>query len=248
MSLACRRAQLLEGWDHLLPSLPINFPLGVGNEEQFYLVFGVLLLVSRRYVFVLAAALSAVVFAIAPLSPEGFFFDGRWLLFAAGIGVYYSAIYASRAETAVIVLAIVAALSWSHLRPPHHEAFHTNYLAGYGFALLLMALRPLDERISDWRLLAPLTLCGAMCYSIYLVHWPLVKLVGMGCRKLGLESDAETVLVVMPACIAASVAVGWGFHLLVERRFLNTPATAKPPVAASIEIVDNPNQLSLSSS
>jgi peptidoglycan/LPS O-acetylase OafA/YrhL len=63
-----------------------------------------------------------------------------------------------------------------------------------------------------------------MCYSLYLIHWPVVKAT---CHifnyDLGIQNTWGVLLVTIPACVLFSAAAGWGFHLLVERRFLNTP-------------------------
>ena len=65
-----------------------------------------------------------------------------------------------------------------------------------------------------------------MCYSIYLMHWVLVRPISHGLGLLGLSTVAETLLVVLPLSLATCVGVGALFHVLVERRFLNTPLPA----------------------
>jgi peptidoglycan/LPS O-acetylase OafA/YrhL len=62
-----------------------------------------------------------------------------------------------------------------------------------------------------------------MCYSLYLTHWPVVKLVSHLLYLAGVRGLWPTLALTTPVCIAVSVAVAWAFHLLVERRFLNTP-------------------------
>ena len=76
-------------------------------EEQFYIVIAVMMLFGRRWLFPLVAIMTALVYLnlidhTSLLGPEwghvtnqyrvwvnGFFFDGLWLAFAAGVGVYY---------------------------------------------------------------------------------------------------------------------------------------------------------------
>lgn len=74
--------------------------LSLCYEEQFYLVCGLLLFVSRWCFFrnallvSLATVVVATVAAVAGLHLQGFFFDGRWLMLAFGILVYWLLIYA----------------------------------------------------------------------------------------------------------------------------------------------------------
>ena len=48
------------------------------------------------------------------------------------------------------------------------------------------------------------------------------------CYRAGLTSTVATVLVTIPVCTLASVALGHVFHRVVERRFLNSPAPTRP--------------------
>ena len=73
------------------------------------------------------------------------------------------------------------------------------------------------------RLLAPIRFCGTICYSLYLVHWPICKATSHLLSDAGFNSPSSAALIVLPCCMGASVAAGYGFHVLVERRFLNTP-------------------------
>ena len=66
-----------------------------------------------------------------------------------------------------------------------------------------------------------------MCYSLYLIHWPVTKAVSHTLFLVGVDSSVETALVTIPLCIAVSVLAAWPFHVLVERRFLNTPSLPK---------------------
>jgi peptidoglycan/LPS O-acetylase OafA/YrhL len=200
----------------------------LGYEEQFYGLTGLLLLLAPRHFFAGAAVITAAVVAASPWrdSTRGFFFDGHWLQFAAGIGVYYVAAYANRWQTVAIVLALLAGLAWSARTPSlllsevaQPEQF---YFVAYGLALLLMAGHRLDAQIADAPVLWPLNVCGVMCYSLYLVHGPICVALSTVLFDAGLRSPTATVLVTVPLCIAASVLAGWLFHIAVERRFLNS--------------------------
>ena len=93
---------LTEMWrDHVLradqPSFVYLAPAWtLCYEEQFYFVMGFLLFVMPRRIFAGAmgvTALVAIVFGAFVLLPgvnfKGFFFDGMWLMFGAGVMVYY---------------------------------------------------------------------------------------------------------------------------------------------------------------
>ncbi len=92
---------LSETWRPNLAGAPANPVLAqmwtLCYEEQFYAVVGVLLLLCPRRLFLGAGLVTAAVIPLALLGPGllglptgGFFFDGRWCLFAAGIGLYWA--------------------------------------------------------------------------------------------------------------------------------------------------------------
>lgn len=220
---------LTEGWLHNLTGGRENFFLGqawtLGYEEQFYAVMGLLLAISRRYVFAWAAMVTAAVAALAPEYFNGFFFDGRWLQFAAGVGVYWALVHGNRMAAGAVALAIAIGfgLTARHLNfssDPHD----LEYPVAFGFALLLFTLRPWDSRLVSSPAIRPLNYCGEMCYSLYLMHWPLVKAISSVCWRSGFKSNTETLLVTVPICLIASLIAGRVFYHFVERRFLNQRA------------------------
>jgi len=242
---------LTETWRyHLAGPPPMFFMFHAWTlcyEEQFYAVVGVLLLVAPRRFFagilaVTAAVLAATVAArkVAALAwirgaSEGFFFNGNWLYFAAGVGVYYAVNYASPAwrRAYAVLLAVAFAAPFRH--PAAALALDVSVegsmAAAFGFALALLLLHPLDRRLSGSPFAAPVSWCGLMCYSLYLVHWPVCKGLSHALYAAGVDTPRLTVLVTMPACLAASIAAAWPFHVLVERRFLNPPSAAVSPSA-----------------
>jgi peptidoglycan/LPS O-acetylase OafA/YrhL len=199
-------------------------------EEQFYAVVGLILLVWPRRFFPLAALVSLVVLALemAPVRlvpavkvvrdhSEGFFFDGYWLYFAAGIVVYYAVNYAGRRGRWVAVAALALLLAWG-------VKTHSNSrMVSFAFALLLLALHPLDGALASAAWSRPVSWCGTMCYSLYLIHWPVTKATSHLLLNAGIDTPARTLLVTVPVCIAVSIAAAWPFQVLVERRYLNTP-------------------------
>lgn len=222
---------LTETWrSHLFGGIRGHFPGQAWTlcyEEQFYFVTGMALLFARKRFFETMAAVSIATLATSytanamGLAVSGFFFDGSWLLFAAGVAAFYRIHYAppvvARALDAVLLLLIPASFI---VRVPIYGA-----VVGFTFAAALPLLFRFDARIATSPPLTPLLRCGQMCYSLYLVHQIPVKGVTMWLFRSGAQSAAATLLIATPAAIAVSVTLGWGFHVLVERRFLN-PKTA----------------------
>jgi peptidoglycan/LPS O-acetylase OafA/YrhL len=102
-------------------------------------------------------------------------------------------------------------------------------VASTAFALTLILLHPWDHRTFAARALRPIALCGQMCYSLYLVHWPVTLVITTAFYNAGVRGFWPTLLVVAPLAIAASIAASWLFHLAVERRFLNSPISRTEP-------------------
>jgi peptidoglycan/LPS O-acetylase OafA/YrhL len=226
---------LTEKWRwHLVggpPQLFHGLSWSLCYEEQFYAVVGLLLALAARRFFLGAAVATVLTMSISFLVPwtktHGFFFDGHWLGFAAGILVYYRVNYAGRLGGWAItglLLAGVLIYGWYFfpVRSPHANLGEANFVS-LAFALLLLLLHPCDGRLAAAPLLRPLIFCGTMCYSLYLIHWPVVKGLAHGLYLAGVRSDTGIVLVTLPLSIAASVGASWVFYQLVEKRFLNVP-------------------------
>jgi peptidoglycan/LPS O-acetylase OafA/YrhL len=202
-------------------------------EEQFYAVVGLLLAFAPQRFFLGAALATVVTMAVSFLVPwaktQGFFFDGHWLGFAAGILLYYRINYAGRLggwALTGILLAGVLLYGWYFfpVRGPHANLGEANFVS-LAFALLLALLHPWDGRLAAAPLFRPLMFCGTMCYSLYLIHWPVAKGTAHGLYMLGVRTDTGIVLVTIPLSIAVSVAASWLFYRLVEKRFLNPAQT-----------------------
>ena len=199
-------------------------------EEQFYLVVGMFLWLAPRRLFLASAVLTsaiAVAHVCFPSFPEaaaGFFFDGQWFLFAAGIVVFYDINYATRLQSWALRLLLVACAALSISK----HFFHPHMSPGFIFALLIVPLHRWDEWLSSRRWLKPLVFCGAMCYSIYLIHELVVRFVGRGFEYYGPSGDLIVLLAVAPLSVAITIAAGWAFHVAVEKRFLNKPSESAP--------------------
>jgi peptidoglycan/LPS O-acetylase OafA/YrhL len=229
---------LTETWrEHLAGSPRGHFPGQAWTlcyEEQFYAITGLLLLSSPRDLYrgVIAVTAGTLV-AVTVLNPRdisGFFFDGTWLSFAAGVLVYWVVAFRPTlrvkvlASTAMVALALVT--PWLPI-PGGAEAFV--------FSAALLWLHRWDAVLVAQSWVRPLTYCGQMCYSLYLVHQLIVKAVSQGAWNLGLQSAPVTLFVTVPLCFATSIVVGRSTYYGVERHFLNTekarPATIPVGVA-----------------
>jgi peptidoglycan/LPS O-acetylase OafA/YrhL len=226
---------LTETWrHHLFGDIRGHFPGQAWTlcyEEQFYFVTGMVLLASRRWFFpgvaaVTVATLLGVQWARATGVPvDGFFFDGSWLLFAAGVAVFYRIRYAAGLRAAAIDALLLAAIPVSlWLQVPINGA-----VVGFVFAAALPWLYKYDRPVASAAVFKPLLLCGQMCYSLYLVHQIPVKGITTALYRSGATGPVSTLLIVLPMSIGLAVALGWIFHVAVERRFLNTPVRELAP-------------------
>jgi peptidoglycan/LPS O-acetylase OafA/YrhL len=193
-------------------------------EEQFYALCGILLLLSRRHFFWGIVGISVMTFGLMAVhrSIPGLFFDGNWFIFAAGVLVYFSVNYATRLQQWLLaaVLAVSALACARH--HPLSDWRTPMFVFGPVIALVFLALHPFDRRMALAPILRPLKFSGTICYSLYLVHWPIVMLMSNALYRIGVRSDLGLLLVTIPLCMAVSLLVAWGFHLAVERRFLNS--------------------------
>lgn len=210
-------------------------------EEQFYAVCGVLLLLTPRRFFAGAAAVSVAVLLMAAagprlgFNPDGFFFDGSWLQFALGMLVYWALNHGSPVHRWLAAAGLSGVTFWALSYGTSLLALEKNaaqqFLVAGAFALIALTIRPLDARMMQSPLLQPVRRCGIMCYSLYLVHLPLINLLRAGLAASGVDTLAMSPPLAMVVYGAPSIWVSWQFHLLVERRFLNSapPRPADEP-------------------
>lgn len=210
-------------------------------EEQFYLLCGLMVLLTPRRLFAAVAVVSGVVFLIVadvvklPFSVDGFFFGGPWLAFAAGIAVYYRRNYATPFARRLIDAGLLAATVWAARSVPDWGTFAqgvpAQLTAAFAAAFVIGLLEPFDAVTAKWRALVPLRWCGERCYSLYLVHGPVVYLLSRLAVVFGFTSPTHTLCVTIPVCVVAALAIGWAFHRWVEKRFSNTVAADSSPRA-----------------
>ncbi len=221
-------------------------------EEQFYAVCGLTLFffgASRRF---FAVMLAITVLALVGLTAggqdyadfsQGFFFDGKWLMFAAGIAVFYRVHMARKPWAYLIDASLLGVIAlYAVLKGAVPTLNLTTTSAALFFAFGLVWLWRIDKPFAESRVTRPVSWCGEMCYSLYLTNWPVAKVVSRLLYDAGVQGLWPTILICLPICAAVSILVGRVFFLLVERRFLNTKpvssgfvsphAQASPPVVA----------------
>jgi peptidoglycan/LPS O-acetylase OafA/YrhL len=246
---------LTETWLATLRGVGAKFPFGhawtLCYEEQFYAVTGLTLLLARkRFLFVCngISLLMLAAYVVIPRlggSTRGMFLDGFWPAFGAGVWVYTVRNYARNLWDAVLcgiptgfaallLMARHCDRIFSGGRHPGTEAFIFSAVA---FAVFLALLSKYDETLSRFRIVVPLSWCGTICYSLYLVHVPIVHAIRSVAEIAGRGDGWFAIGAVMPVCVAASLAMGWCFHRAVEVRFLNTPqsgpALCRPALPAA---------------
>jgi peptidoglycan/LPS O-acetylase OafA/YrhL len=233
---------LTETWRPLVAGSPPELQLlgpawTLCYEEQFYLVTGLLLLVARRRFFAAVAVLSAAVFAGVVLewggmAVKGTFLDGRWLMFAAGAGVFWAANRGGRLGGAAVVLATLAVAAYAGREPAQQYqsalADGKELLGACLFALLLLRAHRWDAQTAQCRIGRRLAAVGRYSYSLYLVHYPICLAVGHAAYRAGFTGPWETLLLVVPACVGLSVLAGRAFYRAVESRFVPGSQEAAP--------------------
>src|SRR5262249_49150155 len=157
---------------------------------QFYAVCALILFVVPRRFFAAVVLITVATLATVAWSAtseasaiRGFFFDGRWLMFAEGVAVYYTLNYVqSRTPVIAFFALLLFGLIGVQSSPgvsakPDIANLVAELISSTLFAIVILALRPRDSGMMQSRLARPLALCGQMCYSLYLVHWPVTQLV-----------------------------------------------------------------------
>jgi exopolysaccharide production protein ExoZ len=182
-------------------------------EFAFYLAAAGLLLVAQRVRSMPAAIVAASLLPLTTLLPGGETWRGlTWggLQFLAGglVWLVLRPSAPSRGRAAAIVLLLTgAALAF-------RASQLATALAGVFATTLVLAAR-WDDALANARALRPLAWVGAMSYSLYLIHLPLV---GPVRNLLGRVWPHTPVSLIALALIAAAVGLAGAmvFHRLVE--------------------------------
>jgi len=229
---------LTESWRPLFTGGTSLYAMGTAwtlcYEEQFYILMGMALLFARTRFFQFAALLTfatalAVVTKFSQVA-TGTFLDGHWFDFAAGILVYWCVNRGTRRHTLLAAGALLVGMAAQCINLSNLAEFHPTgrqeRLVAFAFALTILLVHPYDRRMAAHPFARLIAKCGIRCYSIYLVHWPICKILSHALYLAGIQSTAATLAITLPLCMASVLAAGWLFHHLVEQRFLNAPVIA----------------------
>jgi peptidoglycan/LPS O-acetylase OafA/YrhL len=211
------------------------------HEEQFYVVSGLLILAAPvlRLWTILAMMLSSLAWIVvapwftAPVPYHGFFLE-MWVYFGIGAVVFYRLCRVERpaarriVDGALIAAAVVAVAAWLGARAtgaPDEDALR-HLVVVTSFALLLIALRPLDAGLGRSRWFRPFRALGMITYSLYLVHQFNVVAVA---ELIGWFVPNRWLMASLMAQVAVHVGIAAAFWRLFERPFLNPSSRAPHP-------------------
>ena len=253
---------LTNTWIGFLTGQPkLSFPIQQWTlcyEMQFYVLIGVILSLSGRRFFPVTAILTVVIAAVDalllrfPIPVRGFFFDEHWFMFAAGVGLYWDLHCAGPKQRIAFRIAAcgvfvgLATLALTTTIFGNGSQFSAwRVVEAIGFAGLLLFLKKYDVQIASLRFLNVFQFCGAICYSIYLTHLFPTKVLSQQLSYLGYHDDWSIVFVCIPLTLVMSVALGYIFHVLVERRFLlgHSELPRRQPVSDAVKSSETPSEL-----
>lgn len=232
-------------------------------EEQFYLLIGLFMLLAGRFggnVLSWTVAFLAIGLAWNTCFPTicyGVFIE-YWAIFALGALVFYRLCRLRSAGSRFMVDAFLWLLlaataymrwfsghDWSNQAPGAEageavaiRVIYEELAVASLFALVLVYMRPLNQRISSLKLYRPLAWLGLITFSLYLVHQFNLRLAaGVAGRILGIlpaslseawPGAVHAVNIALQLCVHLIIAgVFWFF---CERPFLNKKL---PPASGS---------------
>jgi peptidoglycan/LPS O-acetylase OafA/YrhL len=236
---------LTETWRPLVnPSTPEQQILGPAwtlcYEEQFYAITGLLLLITRRWFFAGVLAVTVCVTAGVLLDwggmpVKGTFLDGRWLMFAAGVGVYWNLTRPVRAARValVIVLLLGAVYACRNLEVLFSRSHFSRLadgkelLPGCLFAFVLLIAHRWDNWTANCTVGRSLAKVGKYSYSLYLIHYPICLVIAHAAYRAGITGAWQTLLLVTPLGVWLSMRAGEAFYQAIERHFTVTSTSAR---------------------
>lgn len=217
----------------------------VALEASLYVALPILVVVARKTRIEWAVALAAVVTLTYRVAVDRFaagaggwetiganytfvladFLPGRWLEFALGMwaaALVGGGALSGRAPFGLLALACFIPNLWLRERFGQHNPVSEPLFGLCFFFLILSAAR---APAGAWGLagralrVRPLVRLGGISYSVYLVHYPVLKvLVALSPR---LTRDRDVIALCLFVFLPVILGVSYGFFLLVERRFLN---------------------------
>ncbi|MEA2720435.1 MAG: hypothetical protein QOJ39_2299 [Candidatus Eremiobacteraeota bacterium] len=209
----------------------LNGPLwSIALECQIYVVFALVLIPVWKRFGVLAQLGVALVLGFLPhVLLHSLDWTVPWLVALFAMGVIAADLTARRElprlpwNVLTLAAAAVSAVLLVPWRDGHGGDFALwpgDLAVGATVALFFIAARA-NERILPARALAlrPVVFVGTFSYSLYLIHAPLVDVVGALLSRA--HASASVTLTVWAAVIALVIAAAYGFYRVFERPFLS---------------------------
>ncbi len=215
---------------------PLLHLWSLGVEEQFYIIWPLLLIVAYRpsrakSFFVVATLIAMASFVLGEVwfdrDPSFVYFmlptrAGELLL---GALVAHAVLRNARAKVSVTVVApmafagmVLLGLSLALLSEDQTFPGLRAVPPTLGTALLILAGHCRDNRVSRWLALKPLVWVGLISYSAYLWHWPLLALYRYGHTDVGAVAGLSM--------FALTLLLAWLTFLYVERPARRSGASA----------------------
>ena len=217
---------------------PLLHTWSLSVEEQFYLVFPIILLLILRFaprllipsMFVATLALLLLSQWALARAPMAAYFLSPYRGFELLLGVMASYAPAPRKKHQSVDLIGVGLIivSLVFLTPDVPFPGFVAFVPTLGAALLLWSGRLPSEGLVTRALSSqPMFFFGAISYSLYLWHWPLMAYVRI-------TSHREPGFVVMFAVVLLSILCGWLSWKFVEQRFAHAPIRRAPILVAGV--------------
>lgn len=209
-------------------------------EEQFYVLAGVILLLAPRALFPVFGILTAFVLLntynlnVGPLKRLGdlnslqirvddLLIDAYWLFFAAGIGLFCYRTSSSKLRHLIPFL-LVMLIFWEVRQLDWYTNRFATRVTTFSSTLLLCGLGYKDTYICALSWLRPVFWLGSRSYSIYLIHLPLVTLLGSLAPLFGITTPGQSLLIIMPLSTVIALLSGHWFYQHVERHWIPAPS------------------------
>jgi peptidoglycan/LPS O-acetylase OafA/YrhL len=220
-------------------------------EIAFYFVIGLLLKASQyiyarnprlgilAFIYSMGATTAVALLRLIISAKAPFPFD-LWHQFAIGGLLFfllelrpntvhdYGAVRLAKSiniSTAIALTIVLSASRQNEYLDIGHPSTRVRCWTTLFFCLLLVALKPIDSRLSEHWLFKPLMWVGAFSYSLYLVHPIVIPFVDILSRKAGLTGSYYWIAFWLQTISA--IVCGRLAYLLVERHCLSKRQTQR---------------------